>query len=85
MFVPFAIRNVHVVFFNPLYSDRFFHSILYNTLGMVHCTYRGTPVYNFKLKLNFFIVLANSVDTDKMPHDAGFQYTKGLILSSQVR
>ena len=39
---------------------------------MVSCMIRGVTGYNFFLALKFFLVLANSVDPDEMPHYAAF-------------
>ena len=62
--------------FNPLGTNEFF-LVWYNKPEMVHCIYPGVTGYNFLVKIVFLslkivFALANSVDSDEMPHYVAF-------------
>ena len=63
------------VTFNPLCTNKLFCLIRCNKLWMVKCIYREVKSYNFFNKFVFYfcedrLVLAISVDPDKMVHTA---------------
>ena len=47
---------------------------------MVHCTNQRIPGLNFPIKMKIVSILANSADSDEMPHDATFHLRLHCLL-----
>ena len=68
-----AMRLCFNTFFNPLYSDGFFHI----SMGLPIVFFKGLQVFfvlnnNVFLSLKFVLILANGADPDEMQQYAAF-------------